>query len=229
LEAEPASGLSVQRYYDPMIPRFLSVDPITAYDDPVGQFHRYRYANNNPYLFTDPDGRLSDDPDRQPRGVTSMAHSSPARDSIRYEQGGAPTLKLSTQMTSGDDADRLSVAKTAMEIEHIDGDPDALSYNPDLSGVGSATTDPFGSVEIGPDAFTSWSWLSSVLGHEFEVHVPQYETLGPLRGQRDSDAREVSAHQYNLENATRFRNSPAEIERHQQLRDGYQRRLDEGQ
>ena len=48
-----------QRYYDPMIPRFLSVDPVTTYDDPVGQFHRYRYANNNPYSFNDADGRLA--------------------------------------------------------------------------------------------------------------------------------------------------------------------------
>src|SRR5690606_10738998 len=55
----PASGQSIQRYYDPMIPRFLSVDPVTAYDDPVGQFHRYRYANNNPYRFNDSDGRLA--------------------------------------------------------------------------------------------------------------------------------------------------------------------------
>ena len=46
-----------QRYYDPLIPRFLSVDPITAYSNPVGAFNRYWYANNNPYRFTDPDGR----------------------------------------------------------------------------------------------------------------------------------------------------------------------------
>src|SRR5690606_18347501 len=27
-------------------------------NDPVGQFHRYRYANSNPYRFNDPDGRI---------------------------------------------------------------------------------------------------------------------------------------------------------------------------
>ncbi|WP_236621743.1 RHS repeat-associated core domain-containing protein, partial [Luteimonas huabeiensis] len=46
-----------QRYYDPMLGVFLSVDPVTAYEQPIGQFHRYRYANNNPYRFIDPDGR----------------------------------------------------------------------------------------------------------------------------------------------------------------------------
>ncbi|WP_413975376.1 RHS repeat-associated core domain-containing protein [Stenotrophomonas acidaminiphila] len=58
---DKATGLVYmqQRYYDPLIPRFLSVDPITAYSNPVGAFNRYRYANNNPYRFTDPDGRQS--------------------------------------------------------------------------------------------------------------------------------------------------------------------------
>ena len=46
-----------QRYYDPVLGIFLSVDPITAYGNPISQFHRYRYGNNNPYKFTDPDGR----------------------------------------------------------------------------------------------------------------------------------------------------------------------------
>src|SRR5690606_34657179 len=56
---DTATGLVYmqQRYYDPGIGGFLSVDPVTAYSNPVGQFNRYRYANNNPYKYTDPDGR----------------------------------------------------------------------------------------------------------------------------------------------------------------------------
>lgn len=46
-----------QRYYDPMIGRFLSTDPVTANSATGANFNRYWYANNNPYKFTDPDGR----------------------------------------------------------------------------------------------------------------------------------------------------------------------------
>ena len=52
-----ASGQSVQRYYDPGIGRFLSVDPVTADTTTGWNFNRYNYAANNPYKFTDPDGR----------------------------------------------------------------------------------------------------------------------------------------------------------------------------
>jgi RHS repeat-associated protein len=45
-----------QRYYDPRVGRFWSVDPVTV-DSAGGNFNRYWYANNNPYRFTDPDGR----------------------------------------------------------------------------------------------------------------------------------------------------------------------------
>ncbi|MFT3897181.1 MAG: RHS repeat-associated core domain-containing protein [Thermomonas sp.] len=47
-----------QRYYDPMIGRFLSVDPVTA-TSVGGNFNRYWYGNDNPYNFKDPDGRMA--------------------------------------------------------------------------------------------------------------------------------------------------------------------------
>jgi RHS repeat-associated protein len=46
-----------QRYYDPMIGRFLSVDPVAANPNTGASFNRYMYGSNNPYRFLDPDGR----------------------------------------------------------------------------------------------------------------------------------------------------------------------------
>jgi hypothetical protein len=54
-------GRFVQRYYDPQIGRFLSVDPVAANANTGAMFNRYNYANNNPYRFTDPDGRAPQD------------------------------------------------------------------------------------------------------------------------------------------------------------------------
>lgn len=48
-----------QRYYDPLVGRFLSVDPVET-DPKTGEhFARYRYANNNPYGYADRDGRIA--------------------------------------------------------------------------------------------------------------------------------------------------------------------------
>ncbi len=46
-----------QRYYDPVIGRFYSNDPVGFSADNLMTFNRYAYGNNNPYKFTDPDGR----------------------------------------------------------------------------------------------------------------------------------------------------------------------------
>jgi uncharacterized protein RhaS with RHS repeats len=47
-----------QRYYEPVAGRFLSVDPVTTDAKSGGHFNRYVYAENSPYKFKDPDGRL---------------------------------------------------------------------------------------------------------------------------------------------------------------------------
>ncbi|WP_254803653.1 RHS repeat-associated core domain-containing protein [Shewanella decolorationis] len=45
------------RYYDPLIGRFYSNDPVGFWD--VHSFNRYAYANNNPYKYVDPDGKTA--------------------------------------------------------------------------------------------------------------------------------------------------------------------------
>ena len=50
-----------QRYYDPTIGRFLSVDPDMVDSNTGNNFNRYWYVNGNPYRFTDPDGRQACD------------------------------------------------------------------------------------------------------------------------------------------------------------------------
>ncbi|MBU2917288.1 RHS repeat-associated core domain-containing protein [Psychrosphaera sp. F3M07] len=47
------------RYYDPVIGRFYSNDPVgyTA-KNPVMSFNRYLYVNNNPYKYADPNGEF---------------------------------------------------------------------------------------------------------------------------------------------------------------------------
>lgn len=46
-----------QRYYDPALGRFLSVDPVAVNIKVGDNFNRYWYANNSPYKNVDPDGR----------------------------------------------------------------------------------------------------------------------------------------------------------------------------
>jgi RHS repeat-associated protein len=46
-----------QRYYDPVAGRFLSIDPVVTDANNGSSFNRYAYANNNPYIYVDPDGR----------------------------------------------------------------------------------------------------------------------------------------------------------------------------
>ncbi|WP_312452579.1 RHS repeat domain-containing protein [Stutzerimonas nitrititolerans] len=58
-----ASGLvyAGARYYDPVIGRFLAIDPVGVLAGMPGSFNRYAYTLNNPYRYKDPDGRWIED------------------------------------------------------------------------------------------------------------------------------------------------------------------------
>ncbi|WP_448100993.1 RHS repeat-associated core domain-containing protein [Luteibacter jiangsuensis] len=45
------------RYFDPVIGRFYSVDPVGPNAGGIDSFGRFTYANDNPFVFVDPDGR----------------------------------------------------------------------------------------------------------------------------------------------------------------------------
>ena len=47
------------RYYDPVVGRFMAVDPVPFQEGMVHSFNRYAYGNNNPYLYIDPDGEVA--------------------------------------------------------------------------------------------------------------------------------------------------------------------------
>lgn len=56
---DPDAGLVYMqaRYYDPVVGRFLSTDPAEANIGDVFAFNRFAYADNNPIVNIDPDGR----------------------------------------------------------------------------------------------------------------------------------------------------------------------------
>jgi len=56
---EDYTGLTYMgaRHYDPMIGRFMSVDPVAPSGENQFSFSRYAYGNNNPFRYIDPDGR----------------------------------------------------------------------------------------------------------------------------------------------------------------------------
>lgn len=86
--SDAATGLSYmqQRYMDPQLGVFLSVDPVTPRDNPASSFNRYKYAANNPYRFNDPDGRQERAAERHADSVTA--------DPAAYDTFGPASLAL---------------------------------------------------------------------------------------------------------------------------------------
>jgi RHS repeat-associated protein len=91
---DKALGLTYmqQRYYDPVIGRFYSNDPIGGFEHLKGTngthgFNRYAYANNNPYKFTDPDGRSSYNPQGLSQNISDF-------NKVRIEHGISNTEAL---------------------------------------------------------------------------------------------------------------------------------------
>lgn len=143
------------RYYDPVIGRFYSNDPVGTMGHLSGGniqgFNRYAYANNNPYKYVDPDGN---NPRRALfRVLKDPVHSAKqgfrkARRFLRDNGVLAPAPVRNEGVVNGDvpvspDIDPADVAgKTPDEIDDIAGEHGLESKGPDPKSGQGAYTDP---------------------------------------------------------------------------------------
>jgi len=168
---DAVSGLTYmqQRYYDPQIGRFLSVDPVTAYSNPIGAFNRYWYASDNPYRFKDPDGRECTSADGKttctpgkkgdglptisfptPKGFpTKINNNSLAHHEYRYNTSSGGKSDKSVQQSIANDPtpgkDKpASPTGTANDASPTSGTRQALSAIADSPVKSYTATDPKG-------------------------------------------------------------------------------------
>ena len=106
------------RYYDPVIGRFYSNDPVGAVGylggGNIQGFNRYTYANNNPYAYIDPDGNSA---------IRIVARF--LKNPVRSVRSGARSVKRFLQRNG-------IIAPTPRPVENRDGrDPD-VPMEPDF-------------------------------------------------------------------------------------------------
>lgn len=130
---DAATGLIYmqQRYYDSSLGRFLSIDPVSVNVEKGDNFSRYWYANNNPYKFTDPDGRSVVCDDRRCTGqVNTVADAMALPFILTIAYGGRLISNAinssqksessdSNEKGAGDQPDSVEGLRGASEIENV--------------------------------------------------------------------------------------------------------------
>ena len=227
-EEDAATGLVYmqQRYYCAECGRFLSADPVQADPNTGANFNRYWYAKDNPYRYTDPDGRQSSCTGSH---IGGGACGSLNLKVYRLGEPSAPTAKIAHQMVSNNPADRVSAAHSAMHYFGIK--PAAgtvtINYKADFKDYGEIIHDvhepAHGIVILGPSAYKTWAHLGSTLGHEIEVHWNRQmlQCLCNAVGSHEHDRWEMQAYKYNIESAQRFGNSAEDVKEFKGLYDAY--------
>ncbi|MGB3747876.1 MAG: RHS repeat-associated core domain-containing protein [Rhodanobacter sp.] len=219
---DPESGLVYMqaRYYDPNVGRFLSVDPVGPGEGNVFNFNRFGYADNNPVVNMDPDGRCTG--------------SHFCGDSVGVAGIGSVTFVNSGQ--SGGGSISHSVPKnTPVSMRHYfekSGPEDMRKaavgvmdyFGIDHTGVdccdiatgGNVRAEmwPDGRLDIGEKLFSnSFGMIAATLYHEVGVHW-NLQLSKPDVVLGDNQAwlmREVQAYDLEIKNSSRFNLSPDEV------------------
>ncbi|MCL6710601.1 hypothetical protein M8R20_26750 [Pseudomonas sp. R2.Fl] len=211
---DAATGLTYmqQRYYDPLIGRFLSVDPVTAYSSPGANFNRYWYANSNPYRFTDPDGRCAT---RTGSRICGGGAGSPLSVSYVNPGGGAGRSRMVAHNGRNRGSDSISKitpdgtanpttenVRVVMKHLGIKSAPGVNVSGGDADGQSGITDNISGTPEvtIGKEGFSQGlKYLGNVIKHEIK-HGVDFLRHGNIKGYQDMYMREIGAHRHNIEN-----------------------------
>ncbi|MGH8050538.1 MAG: RHS repeat-associated core domain-containing protein [Arenimonas sp.] len=170
-----------QRYYDPLIGRFLSPDPVTTDLNAGTNFNRFWYAADNPYKFTDPDGRY---------WCSGMPQDCGSVDSYV----SALNLGLSKMKPGSQSYNRLS------RISAMIGQPwtkNGITFDPGTPKTGMADSKPGGHITIDIAQVKQWAkdlgahnkgkssskleaeLGASVLSHEVNHEIDRQESFFP--------------------------------------------------
>ncbi|MFK3872808.1 RHS repeat-associated core domain-containing protein [Pseudoalteromonas rhizosphaerae] len=116
-------GLSYMqaRYYDPVIGLFYSNDPVGFTN--IHNFNRYAYANNNPYKYTDPDGK---DASLYPKDKAVADPSDLVKSSPKFEFKLKATIE--NKMETVEQADNMESTKEAVTNTTLAVSSAALTY-----------------------------------------------------------------------------------------------------
>lgn len=152
------------RYYEPVIGRFYSNDPVGAIthfgtQNGIHGFNRYAYANNNPYKFTDPTGNTSElaialqNTVDQLRGDISAMFGGVALEQAAIDAGltttretpvAQPISKTVGNVASLHPASRIATAVSvvaAVVESHETGDPNAAASSTTAAVTGEMISD----------------------------------------------------------------------------------------
>ncbi|MRJ42456.1 MULTISPECIES: RHS repeat-associated core domain-containing protein, partial [unclassified Idiomarina] len=123
------SGLSYMqaRYYDPVIGRFYSNDPVGFDPNNIDSFGRYTYGNNNPYKYNDPDGRTAHPVIELPDLSTMMAKAFGYESTTQGNQNFAKDMGNAAQQIGMDVAHGTTDILTSKPVQNLG---DKLGYVP---------------------------------------------------------------------------------------------------
>lgn len=174
---DAATGLVYmqQRYYDSSLGVFLSVDPVTAYDNPMRQFHRYRYAFNNPYRFIDPDGQMpecapscsdteiDDYLDGRAKGFAALMMAGPAIGAtaavVSTTGAGAATLALAGRFSIAAEGRYTATGILSLEVSAVIRSKIANAYFAVVNGISQARA----SIMTGEAALASMRYREQIV------------------------------------------------------------------